>query len=665
MHDPFNPHGSLDIEFDTSSEDAEAWQDALKQNGDTSEVASERRAKLSRVRFFYIAIAGIFMLLLIRLLTLQIINSNENRALAEGNRIRESLVPAPRGVIYDGKRQMVARNVPNFEIVVTPSELPRKADERAAVYAKLAEVLKKSPQEIQTVAESKGLRYGQEILVADKLDRDTSVMVRLRAADLPGIYADNNPQRQYDKAYEFAHLLGYTGRVSEDDLKLNPDLKAADYIGKTGLESTYEEVLRGTAGKRRVEVNAGGQSIKELQSADPVPGRNLVLSIDPDLQRSMMAAADKGIRSSKKAATGGSAIALNPKNGEVLGMVSLPSFDSNKFINGIDEKSYRDLADSKQKPLFNRPISGEYPPGSTFKMVTATSALAEGVIAPNTYLSSPPELVIDGYRFPDWDPNGHGSVNVAGALAESSDVYFYKVAGGHGQQKGVGHEKIAAYMREFGMGKKSGIDLPQEKVGLVPDAKYKQDTFKEQWYIGDTYHMGIGQGFVLTTPLQVANMTAAIANNGIAYKPHLVRATENADNPADVSPTAPEQLINLKVDPAVIKSVQEGMRQAINSSTGTGRELQELPLDICGKTGSAEFANETNAHAWFTAYAPCVDPQIVITVMIEGGGEGSDVAVPAAKSILASFFKIPATPVTPASKPKETDAPVGRVKNSD
>ncbi len=651
MRDPFDTGSHLNIDFDTSHEAAEAWQDALKHDGDTTDVATERRARPARVKFFYVAMLGVIVLLAGRLTTLQIFNSDQNRALAEGNRIRETLVPAPRGVIYDGAHALVARNIPNFEVLITPSELPKKAEDRTAVYTTLAALLKKTPPEIQTTAEAKGLRYGQEILITDKLDRDTSILVSTKTSELPGVHTQDNPQRLYDRGGTYAHLLGYTGRVSEDDLKLNPDFKSADYVGKSGLESEYENTLRGTAGKRRVEVDASGQAIKELQSTDAQPGKNIVLSIDPELQNTMTTAVETGMRSTIKGnrATGGSAIALNPKNGEVLGMVSLPSFDPNKFVEGIDQKSYSALADDKQKPLFNRPISGEYPPGSTFKLVTATGALAEGAVAPGTYVASPPELVIDGFRFPDWDPAGHGSVNAVSALAQSSDVYFYKVSGGTKDQKGVGEDKLAHYMRQYNLGEKSGIDLPEERAGLVPTPKYKEDTFQEPWYIGDTYHMGIGQGFVLTTPLQVANYTAAVAMNGIAYKPHLVRATENADNPADQQVKQPEQLINLKVEPQVLKTVQEGMREAVQSSKGTAKQLKDLPIDICGKTGSAEFANETAAHAWFTAYAPCNDPQIVVTVMIEGGGEGADVAVPAARTILAQYFKVPAAPSVPVA----------------
>ena len=650
--DPFQNDHFLDRDFDTSYDETEAWVGALKNKEDAEQIVHERTGSTSRLRLFYLLVAAVLVLLAGRLLVLQIFNGEANKALAEGNRIRETDIRAPRGVIYDAQRKILARNVANFEVTATPSQLPRQEEKRAEIYAQLAEPLKKSAEDLKRLVEEKGLRYSQEILIADKLDRDSSVLLRVRANNLPGIRIANNPQRLYDQPEPYAHLLGYTGRVSEEDLKRNPNFQASDYVGKTGLEKVYEEELRGTNGKQRVEVNAQGQAVKELASQDAVSGKNLVLSLDPDLQKAMYDAVDNGIKSAKKGkATGGSAVALNPKNGEVLAMVSLPSFNNNAFVGGIKDNDYQVLAQDERKPLFNRPVSGEYPPGSTFKIVTATAALGEGVITPDKYLSSPPSLDIQGYKFVDWKEEGHGSVNAARALAVSSDVYFYKVSGGYGDQRGVGEEKLGDYMRQFGIGAQTGIDLPDERIGLVPTRKYKEETFNEEWYIGNTYQMGIGQGFVLATPLQVATYTATIANNGVAFKPHLVKAVENADNPDDVQKVAAQPLVNLPVEREVIKAVQDGMRQVVE--TGTGRELAPLPIDICGKTGSAEFANETQAHAWFTAYAPCDDPQIVVTVMIEGGGEGSDVAVPAAKRILEQFFKVTASP---APKPEVNEA---------
>lgn len=636
--DPFGSDSYLDLDFDTSYEDSEAWQGALKTEEDPDRLVHERVGSRSRVQFFYWAAAAVFLLLLSRLLILQIVNWDQNKALAEGNRIRETDIRAPRGVIYDAKHGIIARNIPNVEVAVTPVELPRKAEDRQATYQVLADVLKKSVPEVQQAAEAKGARYGQQVVIADKLDRDTSMLARVKTVGLAGVSVSENPQRQYDRTEEYAHLIGYTGRVSEDDLKRNDQLQGSDYVGKTGLERVYEDELRGTAGKRRVEVNAQGEAIKELASTEPVSGKNLILGIDPELQAAMYKAVDNGIKSSRRKATGGSAIAINPKTGEIMGMVSAPSFDNNLFVNGIAQDKYNELSNDDRKPLFNRPVSGEYPPGSTFKLVTATGALAEGVVNPNTTVASPPFIEVGGSKFVDWKESGHGSVNAAKALAVSSDVFFYTVAGGFKNQKGIGEDKLAEYMKQYGLGKQTGIDLPEERTGLVPTPQYKEETFNEPWYIGNTYQMAIGQGYVLTTPLQVADYTAAVANGGLAYKPHLVKAFENPDNPAEVTPVQPEPIINLKVDKEVIQTVQEGMRQAVAS--GTAQELNSLPVEVCGKTGSAEFANETNAHAWFTAYAPCNDPQIVITVMIEGGGEGSDVAVPAAKTILSQFFKV-------------------------
>jgi penicillin-binding protein 2 len=653
MKDPFGGQDFLDLDLESAGADAEAWQAALKNEEGADQIARERTGSRSRVRFFYLAMAAIFVLLIGRLSFLQIVKSDQNKALAEGNRVRQTDIRAPRGVIYDTKRNLIARNIPNFEVTVVPAELPRRPEDRSVIYERLSEPLKKPADEIRRAAEEKGLRYGQQVLVADKLDRDSSVLLRIRANNLPGVQIQDNPQRIYTETDLYAHVLGYIGRVSEDDLKRKPSFQASDYVGKTGLEQVYEDELRGQPGQRRVEVNAQGETAKELQSNEPVSGHNLQLSINPDLQKSMWLAVENGVKSTKKGkATGGSAIAMNPKNGEVLGYISYPSFDNNKFTGGIPEGDYRALADNPDKPLFNRPVSGEYPPGSTFKLVTATAALAEGVVSPTTNVASPPFIEVGGSKFVDWDPKGHGSVTPVSALAVSSDVFFYKVSGGYSGQRGVGEKKLADYMWQFGLGQKTGIDLPEEKTGLVPTPDYKDKVEHEPWYIGNTYQMGIGQGFDLATPLQVATYTATIAQNGIAYKPHLVHAIENPENPNDRHEVKSEPLVNLKVETDVIKIVQDGMRQAVLS--GTAIDLKDMPVPVCGKTGTAEFANQTNAHAWFTAYAPCNDPQIVVTVMIEGGGEGSDVAVPAAKRILETFFGATAKP---SAKPTPTGRP--------
>ncbi|MEX2210129.1 MAG: penicillin-binding protein 2 [Patescibacteria group bacterium] len=649
MKDPFDTGKFLNLDLDASTEGAESWQGALKNEEDTSQVARERGGDSLRIRFFMVAVALLFTILAGRLAALQILGAEENAALAEGNRTRAIEIVAPRGVVYDAKGGIIARNSPNFEVRIVPLELPRKEADRERIYRTLSAPLKEPAAEIRKRAEKEGLRHDQAILIADELDRDSSVLLRMRAQNLAGVTIQNNPRRQYADPELYAHLLGYVGKVSAEDLEEDPELRRNDYVGKTGLERVYQDTLAGTPGQRRLEVNAQGEILKELQSTEPKPGRSVQLGIDPKLQRAMHDAVENGISSSRRAATGGSAVALDPKTGTVLGMVSLPSFDNNDFVGGIGEGKYRELADDPTKPLFNRPVSGEYPPGSTFKIVTATGALAEGVVGPNDYLSSPPSLEIEGYEFPDWKEDGHGSVNAVRALAVSSDVYFYKVSGGYDDIRGLGEDKLGDYMRQFGIGTPTGIDLPDEQDGLVPSQSYKKATFGEDWFIGNTYHMGIGQGFILSTPLQVATYTSAIAGNGIAYKPHLVKAYVNSENKKDKMPFKPEPLVNLKVDRAVIETVQQGMREVVES--GTGQELSTLPVDICGKTGSAEFANETNAHAWFTAYAPCDDPRIVLTVIIEGGGEGSDVAVPAAKRIFESYFDVRAA--SPSPTPEE------------
>ncbi|MDP4000120.1 MAG: penicillin-binding transpeptidase domain-containing protein, partial [bacterium] len=478
MKDPFGTDKFLNLDFDTSYGEAEQWQGALKNEEGTDTVARERSGDSARTRFFVIAIALLFVILTIRLMMLQIVGAAENAALAEGNRVRAIEIAAPRGVIYDAKGGIIARNTPNFEVRIVPVELPRKQAARAHVYSTLSEPLGKPAKDIRKRAEEKGLEYGQPVLIADGLPRERSILLRIRATDLPGVVIQNNPRRTYANTDLYAHLLGYVGKVSAEDLVEDDTLRRNDYVGKTGLEHIYQRELSGEPGERRLEVNAQGEVLKELQSNQPRPGQSVQLGIDPKLQKVMYDAVDNGMKSAKRGqASGGSAIALDPRTGLVLGMVSLPSFDNNDFVDGVSQAKYKELSKDEEKPLFNRPVSGEYPPGSTFKIVTATGALAEGVVSPGDYVASPPFIDVGGSKFVDWKEDGHGTVNAVRALAVSSDVFFYKVSGGYDDQDGIGEDKLGDYMRQFGIGTPTGIDLPDEQDGLVPSPAYKQSTF--------------------------------------------------------------------------------------------------------------------------------------------------------------------------------------------
>ena len=367
------------------------------------------------------------------------------------------------------------------------------------------------------------------------------------------------------------------------------------------------------------------------------------LSIDAGLQERLY----KGF--TDRGSTKGAAIAMNPKTGEILALVSVPGFNNNLFANGISTEDYKSLLENKNLPLFNRAISGTYPPGSTIKMVTAAAALQENVVTAKTIINDNGVLVINNqfnpsikYNFYGWKRNGLGPMNVKSAIAESSDIYFYTVAGGHPSSKieGLGAEKLASYYRRFGMGAITGIDIQGEKPGIVADPEWKasyfnNDPISSKWYLGDTYHIAIGQGDMLTTPLQVAVWTAAIANNGTVNKPHLLKEVLTQSGEVVERPKL-EKLINAQINPQHMKAIQEGMRENVIGANGSGRQLAALSITAAGKTGTSQFdgADPSRTHAWFTSYAPYENPEIVITVLVEAGGEGHAAAVPIVKDAL-------------------------------
>ncbi len=392
-----------------------------------------------------------------------------------------------------------------------------------------------------------------------------------------------------------------------------------------------------------MEVDASGRPIKVLGNIEPEPGQVVQVNINQGLQQALYNSFTKNSTKIK-----GAAVALNPKTGEVLALLSLPGYDDNLFAKGISQAEYQTLITDPELPLFNRSISGTYPPGSTSKIMGAVAALQEGVVKEDTVIVDRGALVVpnqynpgQSYRFNGWKLSGLGPMTVRSAIAESSDIYFYTTAGGQPSTgiNGLGAEKLAEYYRKFGLGHVLGIDLQGEKSGLVPDPNWKAGYFKSdpvlaKWYLGDTYHIGIGQGDMLVTPLQVAEWTAVVANNGTGYVPRLLKQVTDQAGKV-VLKSEPKVLLNNIASPQTIKIVQEGMRQTVTS--GTARSLNTLPVTSAGKTGTSQFdgSDPTRTHGWFTVYAPYEDPQIVITVLVEAGGEGNAVAAPIAKDALA------------------------------
>jgi len=582
-------------------------------------------------------------LLVIKLFSLQVAQGGKYLGLAEGNRLRVQTILAPRGQILDRTGAVLARNTASFSLVATPVDLPKANLDNEI--SQLSQLLHLDEGEVRAKLANYDPRSFEPVILKQDLAQADSILFQTNADQFPGFGVDSIPIRDYPSPLPFSHLLGYTGVISAAELA-NPEnqgYRQNDFIGKLGIELSYEKYLRGVDGERQVEVDASGRPVKVLGDLDPQPGDIVQLNINQGLQQTLY---DSFIKHSPKVK--GAAVAMDPKTGEVLALVSLPGFDNNLFAQGISTADYQKLTSDPTLPLFDRAISGTYPPGSTSKLMGATAALQEKVITPSTVINDRGVIVVPNqftpgqeYRFNGWKPGGLGPMTVRSAIAESSDIFFYTTAGGQPGTgiDGLGADKLAAYYRKFGLGSTLGIDLQGEKTGLVPDPAWKEQYFKgdpiqSKWYLGDTYHIGIGQGDMLVTPLQVAEWTAVIANGGTGYQPTLLKQVADQSGKVLYKPQQKTIISNI-ASPDVIKVVQEGMRQAVTA--GTARALNTLPVTSAGKTGTSQFdsADSSRTHAWFTVYAPYENPQIVITILVEAGGEGNAVAEPIAKDALA------------------------------
>lgn len=578
------------------------------------------------------------LLLLSRLAYLQLAQGPSLRAMAEGNRLRERLILAPRGQILDRYNEVLARSRASFRLVVTPLDVP-KGQLETVVHA-VAGALSLDESSMGDALKKFDPRSVQPLVLNPNLSREQAVLFETRALEFPGLSVETVPIREYTSSESFAHVLGTTGSISENDPHLDtPGYSSLDVVGKTGIENTYEKVLKGVNGQDLVEVDASGAVVKSLGQIPSSPGNTVQTTLDKGLQEELYK------QFANRPNSKGAAIALDPKTGEVLALVSYPGFNTNLFAEGITNADYQKLLQDPLLPLFNRAISAQLPPGSTVKMMVALAGLEEKVITDRTIITDSGKISIPNqfnpnivYDYVGWKRSGLGPLSVRYAIAQSSDIFFYVVGGGYGSAHidGLGIDKLAAYYRKFNLGKRTGIDVPGEKGGIVADPDWKKKYYRDnavlgKWYLGDTYHVAIGQGDMLVTPLQMALWTATIANNGVGMKPHvLLEATDK--NNVVTEKTSPEVLIPKVASDANVKVVQEGMREAVLS--GTAKKLQSLPISAAGKTGTAQFDNNEGEHSWFTSYAPYEDPKIVVTVLVEGGGEGGAAALPIAQDAL-------------------------------
>lgn len=562
-----------------------------------------------------------FAIFLVRVSFLQLARGPHFRALAEGNRIRIEYVYPERGLIFDARGTPLVENEPRFVLALEPNALPRDETIRTDIIHKLKDVVPEAllRQALET-------RTSSWITLKENLPHAEAVRLTAQFADVPSVTVRTVTRRHYatDTNLSLSHVVGYVGKLDHEDIEREPDLPRDAWIGKTGLEAAYETMIRGTYGRRHIEVDALGKEKAVIAQEAPTNGMHLILGLDNELQIKIEEIVSRVLRASVKRRA--AIVALDPRDGEVRALVSLPAFSSNDLNSAI--------MNDADRPLFPRALAGTYPSGSTIKPFFAAAALREGVITPHTTITSTGGIRVSEWFFPDWKVGGHGPTDVFRAISESVNTFFYYIGGGYGNFEGLGPERLAIWARYFGFGVPTGIDLPGEASGLVPTRDWKERERGEAWYIGDTYHLAIGQGDILVTPLQIANATLTIANGGTRFEPRLVHALRDSEGR--------ETVLEPKVREAnfitreILDVVRESMRRTV--TTGSAQSLAELPFAVSGKTGTAEWSSLRPPHAWFTGFAPSRNPELVVTVLIEEGGEGSRIAVPIAKEIFAWYF---------------------------
>jgi len=616
-----------------------------------------------------VAVLVAFAILGVQLWRLQIVEGAQLRQRADTNRVRVNQLTPPRGVVYDRQGTIVASNAPVFVVSIVPADLPPRG-EATAVYERLATLIGVTTVEMRAAVDRRVSQGDQFTPVPIKADvpREAALMVEQHHIDLPGVLVTVESARRYATGPLLAHLLGYTGPISPSILSLaeykqkteQEGYSINDRIGTAGLEDAYESFLRGKPGRRMYVVDAAGRAVNELRRDPPEPGKNLVLTVDLEAQRVIATILREGLRQGNV----GAAIVSDVKTGEVLALVGLPTYDNNVFDDDAREEELEQLLKDPEQPFFDRAISGNYPPGSTFKLVTGLGALQEGVANRGTVIESKGILYVahdlqPTYRqpFPDWAPLGR--LNFIQAIANSSNIYFFYLGGGYEPERfvGLGHDRLARYARMLGYGAPTGVDLPGESAGTIPDEAWKLQQVGEVWVKGDTYNMSIGQGYVEATPLQVHNMTVAIANGGTLLKPRVVKEVLDSEG-AVVHKPRPEAIRTLDVDGRHLRLLVEGMEAGFSGQLL--RDYRIPRLRVAGKTGTAEYGQGVNAlggeqtHGWFTGFAPVEDPQIAVTVFVERGSSSKD-AAPIAARILRHWFSIPegepAPPPPPAAAP--------------
>ena len=638
-------------------------------------------AGVMRVVLLGLLILLVFGVFTRRLWRFQFVQGQTYRREAEQQSTKLVTVPASRGVIYDRNGEQLVRNVPSFTVSVIPADLPEDEEQAKAVLVRLAVLLDlpytaangvEQNEEQEEEPAVRGIKEMVEdvpyvapyrpIVIDRNVKRDEALLVAQEAGHLPGVSVEVESVRDYPYGTLVSQVLGYLLPIPEESEEAYREEgydPATDRVGTAGIEATYEDALKGEKGRQVVEEDVLGRVRRVVEErAAPIPGENVHLTLDVGLQQ----VAEDALRAGMGEAVSprGVAIAMNPQTGEILAMVSLPTYDNNIFVQGVSLTDWERWQDP-HRPLINHAVSDAVPPGSVFKVVVASAALQEGVLTPQTQLSCPGRIVVPNKYYPNdpgqaqpfycWNEAGHGALDVVGGLAQSCDVFFYKTGGGFEETDfvGLGVERIAEYARMFGLGEPTGVELPAESAGLVPTADWKRLTYGESWSTGDTYNLSIGQGFLEVTPLQMLNAVNVVANGGALYRPTIVHHTTDWEGQISQA-FEPDRILSVPVAEEHLALVRDGMEGAVAYGTAAKRGQIE-GINIAGKTGTAQFCDdimcgvgfEQPEHAWFAAFGPVAEPEISVIVYLYNGGEGSVTAVPVAREILNHQFGVSET----------------------
>jgi penicillin-binding protein 2 len=601
---------------------------------------------IDRLKFFKIAVTFVLLILIIRAGQLQLMLGNYFYELAEGNRLSERPVSAPRGKILDINGNVLVSNREAYNLYIMPNEVPPEV----GIDDLLLKLEKLTGIDSSIMKENYNLegRSSSAVLIKRNISRETMVIIQENSSILPGIFIEASSMREYVYGNFAAHLLGYVGEISSDELRMysqsNHIYRGGDIVGKTGLEREYELYLRGENGIEQIEVNSRGEKVKTVSIKPPIPGNDLILNIDLELQQYVEQILEEELYRLRDYAkndpelyppTGAAAIVMDPNTGKILSMVSVPKYDPNAFVRGLTYEEYDFLNNDPLKPLYDRTIMSQVNPGSVFKLVTGTAAIENlGVTADTVFTDSTGKYTIGEWEYRNWLTYGEGKLNFTKAIARSNNVVFYQL--GHRLYNEYGGDMLAWTARQYGFGSKTGIDLPGEKEGLVPDNEWKLRTQGEIWYPGDAVHLAIGQK-ITTTPIQLINFISAIANGGTLYRPYLVDRIIDSNNEI-VFENKPEIIRRLPFKSSTYNILKKGMYEAANASYGTASKyFADLTVKVAGKTGTAQTGAGGANHGWFAGFVPADKPEIAVLVFLQEGNSSS-YTLPIARSIIEKYF---------------------------